>query len=274
MSVTSAADLPADGPVRLGGVQLPAGRRLSGREDDTPLLWATAEPVPRAGRVWQALTELHPETGLVPILLGFLDGGHQGRPWDERELGTRCDLAGADLPDASGLLARQWADWAPSAAELAAEPGAAALIAPFGATFPGLARGQDQELTDAEQARALDVLGAARIGLVPAARPADVLAAIGWEGDVNRNDAPELLPAAMRSWEDRFGAVLVEVGFAHFRMLARRPPRTDSDILAVAAELWSCCDEFWPADQPGSAETVEEIGKLMADIPVWTLWMD
>ncbi|WP_222849185.1 DUF4253 domain-containing protein [Trebonia kvetii] len=79
--------------------------------------------------------------------------------------------------------------------------------------------------------------GPARIGPVPASRPADVLALVGYEGSVNGYDTPELLSAALRSWEDRFGAVLVEVGFAHIRLLARRPPRTRPDAQGVATEL-------------------------------------
>jgi hypothetical protein len=78
--------------------------------------------------------------------------------------------------------------------------------------------------------------------------------------------------AALRSWEDRFGAVLVEVGFAHIRPLARRPPRTVPDAQAVAAELWPMCDEFWPIDCPNT--TVREVGAIadrIKDIPVWSL---
>ena len=38
-------------------------------------LWATSEPVPDAGRVWQVLADMHQDTGLVPILLAFLGKG-------------------------------------------------------------------------------------------------------------------------------------------------------------------------------------------------------
>jgi Domain of unknown function (DUF4253) len=79
----------------------------------------------------------------------------------------------------------------------------------------------------------------------------------------------------LRSWEDRFGAVLAEVGFAHIRLLAQRPPRTLSDAQAVAAELWSFCDEFWPIDKPGTAvQDVGSIVKHILDIPIWSLWLD
>jgi hypothetical protein len=58
------AGVPAGGPARLGSVQLPVGKRLSGWRDDTPALWATSEPVPDARQVRQALTDLHQDTGL------------------------------------------------------------------------------------------------------------------------------------------------------------------------------------------------------------------
>lgn len=268
------ADVPADGPVRLGSVQLPVGRRLSGWGEDAPRLWAASEPVRDAGRVWQALTDMHPGTGLVPILLAFLDGGQEGRPWDIGEFGPGCDLAAVDRLDAATVLAGQWADSVPIAEELE-DPELAAMIAPFGEQFPGPARGQDQPLTEVELARALGWFGTARIGLVPASRPADVLALVGYDGTVNRYGTPELLSAALRSWEDRFGAVLVEVGFAHIRLLARRPPRTLPDAQAVAAELWTFCDEFWPIDRPDTAvHEVETIARHILDIPIWSLWLD
>jgi hypothetical protein len=268
------AQVPADGPVRLGSVQLPVGRRISEWHDAPPRLWATAQPVPNAGGMWQALTDLHPDTGLVPILLGFLDGGHEGRPWDNGELGPRCDLAAVGQLDAATVLAREWAGSVPTAAELE-DPEWAAMVAPYGEQFPGLAAGQGQALTEAELARALGWLGPARIGLVPAFRPADVLALVGYDGTVNGYGTPELLSVALRSWEERFGAVLAEVGFAHIRLLARRPPRTLEDAQAVAAELWSFCDEFWPIDKPGTAvRDVGSIAQRILDIPIWSLWLD
>ena len=60
------AEVPADGPLRLGSVQLPVGRRISEWHDAPPRLWATIQPVPNAGQMWRALTDMHPGTGLVP----------------------------------------------------------------------------------------------------------------------------------------------------------------------------------------------------------------
>src|SRR5215468_3605106 len=72
-------------------------------------------------------------------------------------------------------------------------------------------------LTPAERLEALDsalprirqahrATPAARIGLVAADRPADVLAVIGWGGLDNRAESLLPLTAVLRSWEDRFGA--------------------------------------------------------------------
>jgi hypothetical protein len=254
---------------------LPDGRQLSGWDDDAARLWATSDRIPDAGQVWRALTDIHPDTGLVPILLAFLNRGHEGRPWDEGELDNRCDLAAVDRLDAATVLARQWAGEAPTAEELEEDPEWREMIAPYGEHFPGLAPAQDQVLSEAELAQAMAWFGPARIGLVPAARPADVLALVGYNGTVNGFGTPELLSAVLRSWEDRFGAVLVEVGFDHIRLLARRPPRTVRDAQAVAAELWPMCDEFWPVDRPGTAvRDVAAIAERIKDIPIWSLWLD
>jgi hypothetical protein len=269
------ARIPADGPVRLGPVQLPDGRQLSAW-NAAPLLWASGKPVPGAAQVWQALSEMHHDTGLVPILLAFLTGDHEGRPWDAGELDLRCDLSAVDKLDPGSVLAQAWAEKAPTAGEYEREPEFFAGWFPaFGLEFPGLAPAQDQELTSPELAAALRWFGPARIGLVPAARPADVLALVGFNGTANGYGTPELLSAVLRSWEDRFGAVLIEVGFAHIRMLVRRPPRTLHDAQAVAAELYVMCDEFWPPGRPAVAVYgVREIADHTLDIPIWSMWWD
>ena len=47
----------------------------------------------------------------------------------------------------------------------------------------------------------------------------------------------------LRSWEDRFGARLLQVGFDEIRLLAERPPRTLQAALHVAAEHCAFGDE-------------------------------
>lgn len=169
-------------------------------------MWATNEPVPDPPRVWQVLTGMHPDNGLVPILLAFLGGGQEGRPWDAGELDLRCDLAAVDKLDAASVLAQAWAGKAPTQRSMS----------------------------------------------------------------VSLSSSPVL-----RSWEDRFGAALIEVGFDHIRMLVQRPPRTVPDAQAVAAELYVMCNEFWPPGEPGIAVyDVRGIAEHTLDISIWSMWWD
>jgi hypothetical protein len=192
-AVMSAGAVPEDGPVRLGPVELPEGRRIFGWTGDAPRLWATSGPVPDGARVWRQLAGVSGDTGLVPIVLAFLDGGHEGRPWDEGELDEPGDLASVSSVDVASVLADNWSNSLPEDEEEFGEEDAG-VLAPFGLRFPGLASAQDRALTDAEVAEALNWGGAARIGLVPASRPADVLALIGHD-NINRDMDPRPLAA-------------------------------------------------------------------------------
>ncbi len=109
---------------------------------------------------------------------------------------------------------------------------------------------------------------------MPASRPADVLALMGHD-TINQDSDPRPLAAVLRSWEDRFGATLLEVGFAHIRLLAQRPPRALPEAQAVAAELWAMCDEFWPAGTMSTALWgVTDIAAYILTTPIWSLWLD
>lgn len=270
----SVVAVPEDGAVRVGTVDLPVGRRVYGWSGGAPRLWATSDPVPDAGRVWSELSSLSGDTGLVPIVLSFLDGGHQGRPWDEDELSDPDDVTAVDRVNVAQALADNWSGNLPDEEDEEWGEEDAEEIAPFGLRFPGLAPRQDAMLDDVGIAQALSLIGSARIGLVPASRPADVLALIGHD-TISRQADPQPLAAILRSWEDRFGAGLLEVGFAHIRLLATRPPRTLRDAQAVAAELWAMCDEFWPVGTMSTALTsVSEIADYILHTPVWSLWLD
>lgn len=265
--------MPPDGEVRLGSVLLSAGKRISGSMSDDPLLWATSDPVPDVGRVWLALHDMQQETGLVPITLAYLRGAAgEGRPWDSGELHDQCLLSEVDLLDPAEVLARSWADSLDPEDD---DPEQLEQIAPFSMQFPGMAPGQHEELSGAELAAALGSLGPARVGLVPAQRAADVLALVGFNGTGNRYGTPAEYTAVLRSWEARFGAVLLEVGFDHIRLLVQRPPRTRQSAEAVAAEHFAMCDEFWPIEHPSRAlTTVPEIAAYVIASPFWGFWLD
>jgi hypothetical protein len=138
------------------------------------------DPVPAAGHVWQQLSALHHDTGLVPILLSTLDRQTR-RPWDDEEFGDPLDPHEVDEVDAAGFLARWWHGSLPAEDDDEEQE----MREPFGRSFPGLAPAGGEPLTAAEREQVLGSRPLARIGLVPASRPADVLAALGWSGATN-----------------------------------------------------------------------------------------
>ena len=282
--------LPAEGPVRLGPVVLPAGKLITANRRPEHVAWVTVDPVPGSGRVWAALSELHPRTGLVPIQLdGMRDDtlfprDRQGlpsdalRPWDNSEFSAPRDPREADGIDVGATLEELWRDsvWAN-----VDDPEAMEQWAPFTLEWPGLAAPEGAPLTAAERQAALDVVlprirqenqatPDARIGLVPASRPADVLATIGWDGLANRGEqALTPLIAVLRSWEERFGARLIDVGFADLRLLVERPPRTLLEAQRIAAEQVVLADECLAA-----AREIPDLAGLLVDAPIWTFWWD
>lgn len=269
--------LPDEGPVRLGPVALSAGRLIPGYGGAGHVAWATVDPVPESGRVWAALSELHPETGLVPVQVDSLDADI-GCPWDGRDFLEAGDPHEVDRMDVGALLENLWRGsvWAD-----VDDPEAMQRWAPFTLEWPGLAAPEPAPLTPTEMQRALDVVlpqiraahgetPEARIALVAAERPADVLAVIGWGRLVNRAGSPLLqLTAVLRSWEIRFGARLIDVGEDIVRLLVERPPRTLEAAQRLAAEQVVLAD-----DCIDGARDVSGIAARLVSAPIWTFWWD
>jgi Domain of unknown function (DUF4253) len=255
--------LPEEGELRLGSITLPAGKRI--HAGWVPVAWVTHQAVSDAGKVWAALSDTHPDTGLVPFMLSGLHG-EPTRPWDTEEFSDPIDPAALDYMDAADVLAEMWRGRIPSDEEDDEEW--RAMRAPFTRKFPGLAPAEEAPLSPQRLDQTLGSLPAARIGLVPATRPADVLPLIGW----TPSDQSDALPVAavVRSWEDRFGARLLNIGFAEISLLIDRPPRSVEHAQRIAAEQFVFCDERHHArldDIPG-------ITASLMETPIWTFWWD
>jgi hypothetical protein len=74
-----------------------------------------------------------------------------------------------------------------------------AMRGPFSREFPGLAAAEGTSLSEDEIQKVLTSLRPARLGLVPASRPADVLPSIGWSGFAPGTDERWSAPARPRS---------------------------------------------------------------------------
>ncbi|MDP5184426.1 DUF4253 domain-containing protein [Blastococcus sp. BMG 814] len=273
-------ELPAAGRLRLGDVDLGAGRPAVARGTtpdaaSVPVLWFADHPSDDPAAMWRRLVDLYPDTGLWPLLLTPLGGGDPDRPWDSGEL-EPVPLAQVDALHPLAVLARGWAE---GLVPMGPDPYVQHLR-PFGAGFPGLSAPLRLGARPADvPGDAIDLRGWARIGLVPCGRPADAIAAIGWLGAINSRRAEEV-SAVLRSWEDRFGVVLAGLGFATLTLLVPHPPAEVSVALPVAAEMAALCPDVLAEDGPldgfgyTAGGTIEGLARLLVDRPVWKLWWD
>jgi hypothetical protein len=266
LAAEAPGQLPLGDTLQLGVVELGPGRLVLPRNADegrpSSTLWLTDDVVPGALACWAALAEQFPTTGLWPLLIQGIDEAH---------LLTMTEAA-VDAIDVHELLETGWHDglvpinnpWAPGSGPLA----------PFGPVFPGLAPAQ--RATNPEPLVFPD--GQARIGLVSCRRAADAVARAGWTGAINVRSSAEV-SAVLRSWEDRFGAILVGLAFATMTLVVTRPPTSDDDALRVAAEVAALCpdalwqpESSWPHDQREA--TLEALSRQFVRQHVWHLWFD
>jgi hypothetical protein len=263
--------LPEDGAPIVSGIQLPNGRRKHPKAVERPrpnlvtdVLWLSDEQPPLIGETWNALAEQFPSTGLWPLLLmGFWHEAE--RPWDKGEFDPSLSSDPA-THNAQDILAIWWSRLFPDDGAPLAD---AKLLAPFGRDFPGLAPpcfGPEDHAIAVSLVNELE----GRIGLVPTTRPADALAVLGWWGPVNRFWDMGLFAAVLRSWEDRFGAYVVGVGFDSLQLAVTRPPQTFDDAVALAAEhLAVCPDNLGPYEGNLESYALELWGR-----EAWSFWWD
>jgi hypothetical protein len=262
--MTARAPIPGEGELQLGTVTLPVGRPIrSENNDGGPVAWRTLAPLPEPGLVWSALSALHGQTGLVPVLEPV------GWPELEASFWDPATVEDVDRVDVAALLGEQWADRFPEQEdrELWEE-----LAAPFTSRYPGLAPAVHAALAPDVLEAAVRSFPASRVVLVPADRPADVLAGLGWyQGNWDSAfpmPTPVAFAAVLRSWEERFGARLFALTFDTAHLLVERPPRDLDAALRVAAE------HFVFSDEPGDRQPVRTTAAEIVDAPIWRFWWD
>jgi Domain of unknown function (DUF4253) len=208
------------------------------------------------------LLAVAPRTSRCPVLLS--DDALPALSNDRLPLPA---LAGLEGPDAATVLAARWpgtcltcSDW----------------LAPFGATFPGLA----PRFADSADLQPAAVVGAAvreaaeprhlLLGIGPVGRPADIPTAAGWSGMCNSWDEVAEVSAVLRSWEDRFGAVLVRMHRATLELAVAAPPWKEEDCRRVAAEHFAfTCDD----DSP-TPEILSRYAQRLRGAQRWSFWWD
>jgi hypothetical protein len=225
-----------------------------------PAFWVSDEPV--GGELWARVRAEHGASGLWPLLLDESD-----QPWAAGQVAPEpvTDI-GNYAPGA--FMHEVWIDWAEQAADADADD-----LAPFGMHCPGPAEpGHPLDDPDAVADRHARVLArrGMSLGLAAVDRGADALAAMGWQGALNHNEWTAPLSAVVRSWEDRFGARVIGLGFNTLELSVAAPPVTIRHALHVAAEHWAFCPDILfqgPGTLAGYAEEIR--GKTW-----WSFWWD
>ncbi|MEU9251334.1 DUF4253 domain-containing protein [Streptomyces sp. NPDC048270] len=254
----------------------PDRRPLRRTRPGKPLLWVSDRPVDAGATASYRDRPDLAAAGLQAVLLQERRGLEEW--WRTRGLRPER-MSDPDGHHAEPVLRAFWNAVIPDPEE-EGEDGEE-LIAPFGRDWPGLAQppspapdGRDPEAA----ARALTdeligtgFLAAPRLALVPAGRGADVPAAMGWCGPANHEQDTALVSAVLRSWEDRFGARVIALGFDELHVSVAAPPRTLADALPVAAEHFAFApDNVWQGS--GSVRAYAE--EAVAGAAHWSFWWD
>jgi hypothetical protein len=236
------------------------------------LLWVSEAPI--GSGWWSTVHSQRGTTGLWPLFLQGLKGAEPLRPWASGELNPRLVRTGPGDHDPATLL-RDWFEGQIPPAEELDEMGE--IIAPFLDGWPGLAPpgagGEDPEGHAAELAELLVDVGrvtGARLGLVRCERSADAPALIGWTGPVNHENDTARFSAVLRSWEDRFGARLIMLGFDTMTLSVAAPPTSPEHARLVAAEHLGFC----PDNITQGTGSLEEYATGLLNATQWEFWWD
>lgn len=234
-------DLPAD---------LPPGEYVHDEQGRRVAWLVVAPPAPRT--LWRRLVAEFPDTGLWPVVASG-DGEELERPWKDREF----DGPGATIGDAEHVLRAALAGYSEGDDE--EEPRAEPWRHTFAGLSPAAHPGGPVTLPVPDE-----VPG---IALVPVTRPADVPAQLGWWGTINHGLTGGDVSAVLRSWEDRFGAVLVGMGFDTLDLHVSSPPSGHAAELA-AREWFAFCPDA--VDQ--GVESIEALTDAASDSAWWFWW--
>lgn len=216
----------------LPGLEPPAGRWHGP-------IWVSDGPLLEPGRFRdyvagfdQARCEEPAEPALWPVLVPQDPRFSRGPDWLDGGARLAPAVDKIEEVDVAQTLT-QW--WDPFCCDAGV-----GCLRPYGANFPGLARKSPLRVDPrAEAGNTGSILarrGTYRLGLVPVERPADVPAVLGWAGMIKSTEQVEAISAVLRSWEDRFGATLVVLGFDELELSVAAPPRTPGRALVLAAE--------------------------------------
>ncbi|GII62272.1 hypothetical protein Skr01_23570 [Sphaerisporangium krabiense] len=225
-----------------------------------PAFWLSEDPAP--GALWAQLRAEHPRSGLWPVLLE-----ESVQPWSVGQIAPDA-AAEIDNYNVGAFMAEVWDDWVVRAHLEQIE-----TLEPFGPVCPGPADPgvlRTDPDTLADQYAAVLAEQGMPLGLAAVQRGADALVVMGWQGALHHNEWNVPLAAVVRSWEDRFAARLVSMGFNTLELSVAAPPQTPAHAVQVAAEHWAFCPD---AIVQGAGTLVDYAEQIVGKY-TWSFWWD
>jgi hypothetical protein len=250
-------------------VDLPPGRLIGpARSGEAGAAYWLSDG-PGGPDLWVRLRRAHARSGLWPVIAAA-DEGDPTLPWAAGQVSPQ-PAAAIDALDPGSVLAGLWDEYVADgeAGDELAE------LEPFGQAWPGLAPATATEESPDPSAFADQYVGdhddgTSRLLLVPVARSADVATAIGWQGSVNHTEDMPALSSVLRSWEDRFGIRVIELGPDVLVATVASPPATMAEAERVGAEHFAFCPDN-VIQGPG---TITEYAASIRGEDMWSFWWD
>lgn len=237
---SSPGELPPDGTPVVDGIPLPLGRR---HPSENPFFWTTDEPADDPSGLAGALAGAFEQTGLWPLLW---ESSHE--PPSNYYLTQPGQAALIELP-APGVLRVAWESGLSSIDQRSTELDGRTL-----GPFPGLAPASVAVMDPSAIADIFRDLGYQdewrahpQLVVVPCRRPADALAALGW--DYSQLPAP-VWTSVLRSWEDRFAAITVGFEPSAIRVRVCAPPTDMAQAALLAGEIAAIAEGGLSPGQP------------------------
>ena len=241
-----AGRVPSSGTLLVAGIRLPRGSRC-------PAHWASDAPVEKPYGIAARLAAAFPKTRLWPLL--WIGGDDP----DAYVVNTGDADKVARL-DAREVLAQGWEKFAGNTTPFDEFPGLAPARRPSGANAPfGIL--EDNPIGNGAGREPMWLM------LVPVNRPADALTVMGMFMTETLSD--ERISAVLRSWEERFGAVLAAIGPGEIAVSVPSPPGDVEQTLRIAAE------HFALGQGNTTGTTLRQYTRELEGAPVWRLgWPD
>ena len=224
-------------------------------------VWSVAvEPDPTAVDLWLAVRDLHPRTGLWPLLVDAEMLDQIGPDWHE-DPPPPPPVAG----DAAAWFQQQWTSYYSDKVDRG--PGAPAW-SPGADWAAGVVNelGLVPPLPDAAPERPGPQVW---LVLVPASAGWLVPGLLAWGGGVNAEVMGDEHASVLRRWAATYGAELVGLTGATLTLRVLRPPQTDDDALGSAVEAFLYCpDAVWQG-----TETLDALADRQRGAH-WSYWWD